>query len=89
MAGRLLLLHFPRRRLHPEGRPQPLHLPPLSIVVDTVQYTLPYPDLFGVCALSKQTMQTLNGFSNGFRMGSGGEVNDMATPRTSDLPVAV
>ncbi|GAB6032512.1 hypothetical protein CHUAL_011408 [Chamberlinius hualienensis] len=54
---------------------QPRHM---SVAVDTMNYKLPYADIFGgVSALSKQQMEKVNGFSNEF-WGWGGEDDDMS-----------
>ena len=54
---------------------QPRHM---SVAVDTLNYRLPYKDIFGgVSALTRSQMQKVNGFSNEF-WGWGGEDDDMA-----------
>lgn len=51
----------------------------MSVAVDTMYYKLIYASLFGgVCALSKEHFQKLNGFSNEF-WGWGGEDDDMSS----------
>ncbi|XP_067122871.1 beta-1,4-N-acetylgalactosaminyltransferase bre-4-like [Centruroides vittatus] len=54
---------------------QPRHM---SVAVDTMDYKLPYRDIFGgVSALSKEHMELVNGFSNEY-WGWGGEDDDMS-----------
>ncbi|XP_022238897.1 beta-1,4-N-acetylgalactosaminyltransferase bre-4-like isoform X2 [Limulus polyphemus] len=54
---------------------QPRHM---SVAVNTMQYRLPYKDIFGgVSALTKHHMESVNGFSNQF-WGWGGEDDDMS-----------
>ncbi|KAK5641801.1 hypothetical protein RI129_010348 [Pyrocoelia pectoralis] len=54
---------------------QPRHM---SVAIDVFKYRLPYEDIFGgVCAISKEHFELLNGFSNSF-WGWGGEDDDMA-----------
>ncbi|XP_018027580.1 beta-1,4-N-acetylgalactosaminyltransferase bre-4 [Hyalella azteca] len=54
---------------------QPRHM---SVAIDTMQYRLPYNDIFGgVSALSVEHLRKVNGFSNKF-WGWGGEDDDMS-----------
>ncbi|XP_068229187.1 beta-1,4-N-acetylgalactosaminyltransferase bre-4-like [Palaemon carinicauda] len=53
---------------------QPRHM---SVAVDTLNYRLPYQNIFGgVCALTVDQFEAVNGFSNKF-WGWGGEDDDM------------
>lgn len=55
----------------------------MSVAVDTMNYKLPYVTLFGgVCALSKEHFQLVNGFSNEY-WGWGGEDDDMSNRLTA------